>query len=93
MTLKEFIIRRLNEDEQVYASQLRTAQAAGPDGLYLYPGAHMYYESAKTHREVLTWVIERRLYGAPRIARVQTMKALAYLWRDHPDYDQNWSPS
>lgn len=93
MTLREFIYARLREEEQVAASQLLTAQAMGPDGLYMFPRADLKLRAAKEHREVLVWVIERRLWDVPRIARVQTMKALACRWRGHPDYLSEWSPA
>lgn len=93
MTLREFIYARLREEEQVAQSELLTAQAMGPDGLYMFPRADLKMRAATEHRGVVVWVIGRRLWDVPRLARVQTMKALAYRWRNHPDYDPAWSPA
>lgn len=92
MTLREFLYARLRDEVLAAEAELMACQAAGPPhGLHLYPMAHLRMQAAQQQDKGLRWLIERRLWDTPRLARVQTMKALAYQWRAHPDYLPEWS--
>lgn len=103
MTLREFIYARLRDEEEAAARRLMEVQALGlavprtmrsiQAALSMHPDAHLLMAAAESHHKTVVWLIERRLWDAPRTARVQTMKALACRWRDHPDYHPEWSPS
>ncbi|MFF3228901.1 hypothetical protein ACFYV7_39355 [Nocardia suismassiliense] len=78
--IEQFIVARLAEDEQhagldSYVAALRTAVISV-----------LEYEGELSHLFGATPDAERS-----RLEYIPTLRAIAEIWRDHPDYQQDWA--
>ncbi|PXX52289.1 hypothetical protein DFR70_13321 [Nocardia tenerifensis] len=77
--IERFIVARLAEDErdagrERYVAALRTAVLSV-----------LEYEGELTHL-----IGERSDAERSRLERIPTLRAIAGIWRDHPDFDPDW---
>ncbi|CAM4486710.1 hypothetical protein NONI108955_34265 [Nocardia ninae] len=78
--IEQFIVARLAHDErdparERYVAALRTAVISV-----------LEYEGELTHLFGATPDTERS-----RLERIPTLRAIAEIWRDHPDYQPDWA--
>lgn len=82
MTIVEFLEARWDEEEQV-------ARSAGGD-VHLTVPAYRFIDDIAAKRAILAqWTAAEQMAAAYALNRV--VRSLASIYRDHPDYPQEWA--